>query len=204
MQEQARDRIKEILTNYREIAKPLMADISRRHRKGNLTVNIYNEVRALNDHIARCFKEDTSDERIAVELNKAEGHIRRLLYDCFKQLNVYLHDRVERIERICYSSRWLYEDGGAFWEKYLQLKKKSIENVEKAKDMESVDSDEALAFYESGYKAYRELEELFKRNKRLLWISSLSKVGVFLTKAFLWLMITATVAIVAAIIVKHM
>ena len=86
------ERIADILKNYRDTVKPLLADIQTRRSDDKLPDNFLNEIRALNDHIARCYRNDIADKKnfIDSELAKAKGHLRRLIYDCFKQLNIYI------------------------------------------------------------------------------------------------------------------
>ena len=70
----------------------LIAEIEVRYEK--FPSPIFNEIRAFNDHIARCHREDISDLEIEDELKKAKGHIERIILDCYKFLNVELHRKV--------------------------------------------------------------------------------------------------------------
>lgn len=92
MKQEHRHKIDKLLLDYGGNAKPLISEISKRHKDGIVPENLLNEIRALNDHIARCYRERVDDLYIDGELRKAEGHLRRLLYDCFKQLNIYISD----------------------------------------------------------------------------------------------------------------
>lgn len=192
--------IDELLRNYGRSAKPLINEISKRHKDGKVPDNLHNEIRAFNDHIARCYRDGVPDCYIYGELGKAEGHLRRLLYDCFKQLNIYISDNIKRKERWNYSNRWLYRNGGKFWTQYIEWKKNAQNNVIEAKKQESIDSDAALKLFESGYRNYRSIEELFKENRKFLTYSFF--FGIF-SRAFhgiRWFIVTVILSVAAVLI----
>lgn len=202
MKQEQLQKIDKLLMDYGKSAKPLINEISKRHKDGKIPDNLLNEIRAMNDHIARCYRNEADDSYIDGELRKAEGHLRRLLYDCFKQLNIYISDNLKRRERWTYSNRWLYRDGGNFWRQYTEWKQRAQDDVIEAKKQESINSDLALKYFESSYQNYRNIEELFKTNRRFLLFSSM--FGIF-TKAFQgvwWLAITVLLSVVAVLIEK--
>lgn len=99
-----------------------------------------------------------------------------------------------------FSNRWLYRDGGNFWHQYTKWKQQAQDDVIEAKKQESIDSDEALRYFESGYQNYRNIEELFKANRRFLFFSALFSI---LNKAFSglwWLIVTIAISIIAVLI----
>lgn len=200
MKQEYLQKIDELLLTYGKSAKPLINEIAQRHRDSKVPDNLLNEIRAMNDHIARCYRDGADDNYIDRELGKAEGHLRRLLYDCFKQLNIYISDNLGRREKMSFSNRWLYRDGGNFWHQYTKWKQQAQDDVIEAKKQESIDSDEALRYFESGYQNYRNIEELFKANRRFLFFSALFS---FLNKAFSglwWLIVTIAISIIAVLI----
>jgi len=74
---------------YNDVIKPLIAEIEIRYEK--FPTPVFNEIRAFNDHVARCHRENISNLDIENELRKAKGHIERIILDCYKFLNVALH-----------------------------------------------------------------------------------------------------------------
>lgn len=199
MRQDQLQRIDKLLLDYGKSAKPLINEIAQRHCDSKVPENLLNEIRALNDHIARCYRDSADDNYIDSELGKAEGHLRRLLYDCFKQLNIYISDNLKRRERRSYSNRWLYHDGGKFWRQYTEWKQQAQSNVIEAKKQESIDSDAALKHFEYGYQNYRNIEELFKANRRFLCFSSFFG---FFSKAFQgiwWVVVTIIISVVAVL-----
>lgn len=194
------ERIADILNNYRDTVKPLLADIQARRSDDKLPDNFLNEIRALNDHIARCYRNDASDKFIDSELTKAEGHLRRLIYDCFKQLNIYISDTLEYKERKYYSEMWLTHKNGAFWISYSKYRKYAQQFVIDAKKSESTDSDRAMALYEKAFQSYRRAEELLLDNKTMLKLSFVNKHLLKADHLGWWFFITVILSVISAII----
>ena len=193
------ERFSDILKSYRDTVKPLLADIQARRSDNKLPDNFLNEIRALNDHIARCYRKGDKSF-ICSELTKAEGHLRRLIYDCFKQLNIYISDTLEYKEKRYYSEMWLTHQKGVFWSSYSKHRKYAQQFVIEAKKSESIDPNKAMKCYEKAFNNYREAEELLLKNKTLLMLSfvikHLSKAGHFSW----WFFITVTLSVISAVI----
>ena len=194
------ERISEIWEGYRDTVKPLLEDIKVRRGNYNLPNNFLNEIRALNDHIARCYRKDIKKDDINSELTKAEGHLRRLVYDCFKQLNIYISDELIRKEKLFYSDLWLFHDKGKFWEHYSDYRKSAQNNVIEAKKNESIDSDIAMSFYEQAFINYRNAEELLINNKKMLYKSFFVKWSLKIRSFASWLIITVILSFIGALI----
>lgn len=126
----------DILLYYCENIRPLLLELKLRRGDDHL-LGINNEIRALNDHIARCYSENITSQQRMEQLSKAEGHVRRLILDCFKQLYMDLFSKIESIEKKYYSNLWLYwGEIGEFWEQYTSFRSKAQENVLLAKKKE--------------------------------------------------------------------
>lgn len=193
-------RIKAIFSTYCNTVKPLLADIQYRKGGDKLPDNFLNEIRALNDHIARCYRERISDHEIDAELTKAEGHLRRLIYDCFKQLNIYIFYTLYRKEQRFYSDLWLTHDNGKFWKEYSKSRKYAQKNVITAKKNESAEPDKAMQFYEKAFQEYRRAEDLLLTNKGLMWRSRLYKYWTKAGHFSSWFLITFVISLLAALI----
>lgn len=154
-------RISEILEEYRNVAKPLMEDIYQ--RLGFYPVNCLNEIRALNDHIARCYREGIDNTQIGIELDKASGHVQRLVYDCLKQLNITLFEEIERVEKYTYSYRWLYIAEGTYWRDFVQHKRLAVHAAIEAKRQESFNPQVAVNKYQEAYNHYIQVENLIEK-----------------------------------------
>lgn len=193
-------RIKDIFSTYCDTVKPLLADIQYRKGGNKLPDNFLNEIRALNDHIARCYREGILSNEIDAELTKAEGHLRRLIYDCFKQLNIYICDTLNRKEQRYYSELWLTHNGGKFWKEYSKSRKYAQTNVIVAKKNESSEPIKAMEFYEKAFHGYRRAEDLLLTNRGLMWRSMLYKYSTKAGHFSSWFFITLVISLVAALI----
>ena len=78
-------RITALYQDYNTVIKPLIAEVEARTEQFPLP--LFNEIRALHDHIARCYSDNISSEQIASEINKAEHHVVRIMLACYKCLN---------------------------------------------------------------------------------------------------------------------
>lgn len=199
-------RLEALISYYREQTKPLMDDINVR-LGGKFPDNCLNEIRAMLDHVSRCYRAETlgikSEEKEKIcdeELSKAEGHLRRLMFDCFKQLNIFLFDAIHQKEKQTYSSRWLYIDGGQFWSIYTTNLQIAMESVVEAKKNESYNPDKAIQCYEKAYNAYCAVEQmLIKHRKSLIW-SRCIKYFEIVNRWLIWIGVTVLLSIISALI----
>lgn len=185
---------RDLIMSYLEI-KPILFDLY--VRNGNRYIDaVLNEMRALNDHIARCYTDGMSVEGIQRELSKAEGHLKRLIYDCFKQLNILFFDYINSYESDYFGKHWLRINDGTFWYDYISLRYDVVKNVEEAKLFESFDADKAFGSYQNAYvlqgKVYDLLEkhdgELRLSRPRVFWMKMNSLKG--------WILSTLVLAVI--------
>lgn len=167
--------------------------------------NVMNEVRAMLDHIARCYYYDSKDYKdkdikISNELSKADGHLKRLLYDCFKQLNLTLFESIKSYRKKYYSSYWLKINKGKFWQNYTEYLQKALECDIEAKKNESYDSETALNKYNEAYDNYYKTEQLLLKYKKSLYISCAIKLGRYVFRPLSWLLITIVIKYIATLI----
>jgi SMC interacting uncharacterized protein involved in chromosome segregation len=158
---------------YNEIIKPLIAEIEVRFER--FPSPIYNEIKAYNDHIARCYDNIENNEYINEQIGKAKGHIERIVLDCYKYLNVDLHKRVikdfdGRIKNIDVTSI----NNGEFYIEYKKQRQYIVENLKKAKLLEvKPEKEEAISLYEQVHNKYTELELLVTQNDtNICWAKS--------------------------------
>ena len=150
----------EVLYNtYNYTLKPLLATVEARFEKFPLPV--INEIRAFNDHIAQCYREDVDDEYRKNQLHRAEAHINRILFDCFKYLNVSLHDSIKLLQREARNVDLTVIDNGLFYQNYRRLYNSARSTVRLAKKEESFNRDVSYGLYEEAFNRYNELEELW-------------------------------------------
>lgn len=151
-------RIIALYQEYNTVIKPLIAEVEARTEQFPLP--LFNEIRALHDHISRCYSDNVSSEQIDSEIHKAERHVVRIMLDCYKCLNLSLHDEVLLFEKQTKHIDLTVLQDGTFYPRYKTLRMKAIQTVRKAKSLESQDTNAALDAYQQSYNVYSELETM--------------------------------------------
>lgn len=190
----------DILLYYCENIRPLLLEL-RLRRGDNHILGINNEIRALNDHIARCYSENLSSQQRMEQLSKAEGHVRRLILDCFKQLNMDLFSKIESVEKKYFSNLWLYwGENGEFWKQYTSLRLEAQNKVFQAKKEEAFNPDSALTNYECAFQCYRKMEDMLMGKKYRLYWSRIFRLGAYISKWSRFILITFLLSLIASVI----
>jgi len=155
--------------SYIEVIKPLIAEIEVRYEK--FPTPIFNEIRAFNDHVARCHREGISDSDIEDELRKAKGHIERIILDCYKFLDVALHRNViERFDKRTKGIDLGAISNGTFFRFYSESKKYINTHLKEAKLLEIQDKEKSVEKYELAYNKFSELETfLIDNEQHICW-----------------------------------
>lgn len=147
---------------YNEVLKPLLATVEAVYECH--PPEILNEIRAFNDHIARCYRLETSEEEIKSNLDKAKNHLKRAMYDCFKHLNVYYFDKVKGFDRTFRDVDLTVVNNGNFYSKYIIYKKEAVKTVREAKVLETFDFEQSFDKYQEAYEAYAKLMNYIEEN----------------------------------------
>lgn len=153
-------RIIALYKEYNMVIKPLIAELEARTEQFPLP--LFNEIRVLHDHIARCYSERISSNQVDSEIHKAERHVTRIMLDCYKCLNLSLHDEVLLFERQTKNVDLTVLQNGTFYPKYKTLRTKATKMVRKAKSLESLDTQSALDTYQNSYNLYCDLENVIE------------------------------------------
>lgn len=191
--------IQAISQSYLLNFKPLLQVLKVR-MKGKYPQNCLNEIRAINDHIARCYRNGMSEEDITKEIGKAEGHLQRLAYDCYKQLTLYQTADIKHTIKWFYSSRWPRIGKGELWKTYMENYKLARKSEKEAKRNESISPDDALNLYDESYNNYQAILEVFKKYKLQIYVSAVIRIFERITKGVYWLIVTFILSIIAAIL----
>lgn len=178
-------RIENLYTTYNNTIKLLIADIEAKYEK--FPIELFNEIRALHDHIARCYIPDLKPETIKNEIAKAEGHIWRIILDCYKYLNIHLSDYVKNFEKRTKRVDLFVVDNGQFYVTYKKLHNEAISSVREAKKIEGIDKTKSLKRYEDAYNQYTELyDHINSKMSDINWAKRKYCVK-FGWKALLWI-----------------
>ena len=157
-------KLSELYACYNEIIKPLIADIESKYQE--FPDSIFNEIRAFNDHVARCYIKGVSDDRIIKEIERAESHIVRITLDCYKYLAVWLYDYFENFKADFDIS---LIDNGEFAPHFYDIQAKGMRTIRNAKENESYNKEVAYNKYQEAYNIYSglyvKIEEYFPKIK---------------------------------------
>lgn len=145
-----------LYNDYRNSIKPLIAEIEANYEQ--FPQPIFNEIRAFNDHISRCYIDGISECEIDRQLDKAHSHISRMLLDCYKYLNVYYNSRVELFEKQTKHIDITTIGNGEFYINFRNKKRSTIKAVKEAKKQEySNDGTTNYVLFQESYNKYVDL-----------------------------------------------
>ena len=196
--EEVRQRYQELMDAYVS-AKPLLNDVYMRN--GNeQTDAILNEIRAINDHVARFYDKNRNEDERNEELIKAEGHLKRMVYDAYKQLNIFFYDYTNNFEKANFGVHWLYLNKGNFWLEYIQKRNSITGFVKKAKEKESISTEEAFKHFEKAYVEQRYVYKLIEDNWPKLVLTKKAKMLNWLNSQKGWATSTVILAVIPAMI----
>lgn len=206
MKRQQLDIIESVLLDYGSDVKKLLEAVKTRNH-GVYPVNCLNEIRAMNDHIARCYRlfedaqsADIDDISFQKEIYKAKGHLQRLKYDCYKQWFVYVVEDIRYTRHKFYSSYWQRIGNGELWRVYSENWKDGQKYEMEAKINESIDASKAEEYYKHAFVAYNKITNVFSKYSREIkisqWISFFEKIR----SVAVWLIITICIAVITEVI----
>lgn len=190
------ERLTPLYSKYNNVIKPLIAEIEVRFE--SFPTSIFNEIRAFNDHVSRCYLKPNDEEWINNQIHKAEGHIERIILDCYKFLNVSLYDSViKKFDKEYKGVDLSSINNGDFLIQHKKITREIIVRLKEAKSKEvSEDKSESIAIYEEVHNKYTELEDLIEKNCRnLFWAK-----GKFYTNRILKIILWFISAIVSGIV----
>lgn len=190
------ERLTPLYDKYNNVIKPLIAEIEVRFE--SFPTSIFNEIRAFNDHVSRCYLKPDDEKWINSQIHKAEGHIERMILDCYKFLNVSLYDSViKKFDKEYKGVDLSNINNGDFLIQHKKITREIVVGLKKAKSKEVMeDKSESIAIYEEVHNKYTELEDLIELNCRnLFWAK-----GKFYTNRILRIILWFISAIVSGIV----
>ncbi len=193
----ASKRIAEAYIQYCDVIKPLIARIEAQSEK--IPLPLFNEIRAFNDHIARCYYQNPSDHYIEEQIDKAHRHIVRMTLDCFKCLIVIMFQQIEQFEKRTKNIDLTVIDNGVFYPVYSRQKVEAAQAVNNAKLAEASNIDLALTEFERACNIYTEIvNSIEKINESVKWAKVRFSTKRILT-AIAWILSVIISAIVSAL-----
>lgn len=197
MTNDASRRIADSYIQYCDVIKPLIARIEALSEK--IPLPLFNEIRAFNDHIARCYYNNPSDEYIDEQIDKASRHIVRMTLDCFKCLIVIMFQKIENFDKRTRNIDLTVIDNGLFYPEYSRLKVEAATAVNNAKMQESINIEDSLTEFERACNIYSEIVNSIDRiNESVRWAKVRFSSKKILT-ALAWIASIVVSAIISAL-----
>lgn len=132
-------------------------------------VPFLNEIRAAQDHLARCvgYPLDNEDWETYVsgQLKKAKGHYDRCLLDCYKYIWYRYGSHLSRVHLVPKIFGKLQDiDNGEFYKEYKRLRKAAKDCNRKARKTETRDKEEAKNLFRDAIGYLKQMDDLFESN----------------------------------------
>jgi len=121
------EEVEKLYLEFSKTVKPLIATVEAEREE--FPIGILNEVRAFNDHIARCFAEKNDKDYVNQQLDKARNHITRICLDCYKILIFTYKDRIDHFNKINKKVDLGMVSDGIFFQSLTRLSRDSIGKV---------------------------------------------------------------------------
>lgn len=189
--------IENFYCQYCGVIKPLIARIEAQSER--IPLPLFNEIRAFNDHIARCYFNNPSEQYISEQIEKASRHIARITLDCFKCLIVILYQQVELFEHQTRNVDLTVIDNGTFFPEYSRLKVEAASFVKSAKIKENFDFASSLEEYEKACAVYSDIVDKIENvSEKTKWARVRFTSRKIITVAA-WVMSIVISAIISAI-----
>lgn len=150
---------------YNDVIKPLIAAYEAREQ--HFPTPVFNEIRAFNDHISRCYLVDSTPDFITKQLNRAGRHISRIILDLYKYLIISFDKSIKRFEKRTRNVDLSIINDGQFYVNFSGLRNNAINAIREAKRLEaSTSNGEEIIFaqFETGFNYYQETVELIDSN----------------------------------------
>lgn len=153
---------KEVYSFYNDRLRWVIIFIESRYKK--FPVPILNEIRAVQDHVARCFEDENSDneEFIAEQFRAVKGHYLRCLLDGYKYI---WYQYSPEVKKKYFWAKILGDlhsiDNGDFVNNMSRLRKEAKHLNFEARRIESKDKNASLDLYEKSIGKVVELEDLY-------------------------------------------
>lgn len=156
MNELNQSKLQELYDTYHNVLKPLLIEVESRYQYHPLP--LFNEIRSFTDHVARCYRNEVAEDVIRIELSKAEGHLNRIIFDCFKFLNVYFEDEIKAFEKQTKNINLAVVKDGDFYINYKKMRKEVVITVRDAKKLETFNREASFLKFEESYNKFVELK----------------------------------------------
>jgi len=150
---------------YNDRIRWVIVFIELRYKK--FPVPLLNEIRAAQDHVARCFEQDNASngDYVGKQLSMARGHYMRCLLDGYKY--IWYHFGAD-IKKKYFLARLLGKlsdiNNGEFSKEMQMLFRQAKKDNERARLLETKDKEASIDLYEKSIGALVKLDDLYEDN----------------------------------------
>lgn len=148
-----------LYSQYTDSLKPLLAFVETKLLE--FPGPILNELRAVNDHVSRCFSTLSATECTA-EIGKAKGHLTRAMLDCYKLLLVSYEGDIKMFYEQYKDISLAVVNDGRFFPELKEKHKTAQAKSWEAKILESKSFPEKEKAYEAYQEAVLAFEDVMK------------------------------------------
>ena len=156
-------RIKEIHHQYKNVISPFIMQLE--VLDGLYPIEILNEIRAVFGHLSKCYLSEGPDA-IERNLDKADGHIKRAILDCYKYLCLAYNDKYKEFDNNYRNVDLSEIDNGEFLPVLCKKRIEAINKLTDAKKNELQTSDVEVLYngFEEAYNAYADVYNLINNS----------------------------------------
>lgn len=151
-------------------------------------VPVLNELRAAQDHIARCYDDNITDNEINEQLRSAKSHLTRCLLDCYK-FTWYEYGYI--VTKKYFFAKLLGNlsdiNNGEFARQLAEKRKATFKCHIDARMSESTDKAKALDKYEQSIRILAEIDDMYEENVTAISWSIRKGVAIKLFLALGWI-----------------
>ena len=152
------ERLRNIYKKYIDVICPYVMQYEL--LSNTFPIEIFNEIRAVFSHLSKYYL--SGDVSIkGKNLQKAEGHIKRSILDCYKYICMAYEDRYAGFERMYKRVDLSLVDNGEFLPTLLETRRNAVALMKRARKSdfligsdEEIKQNEAYEKYEEAFKAY--------------------------------------------------
>ena len=161
------DYTSQIYAVYNETIKPLMAAVEANEQK--FTIAFLNEIRDILDHISCCYLGGAEVDIIKGHIVSANGHVYRVISDCYKLLIIHCDDEITAFER---KTRFVDLDAienGAFSASYYEKRREArecLKSAKRAEHLNHISDEEKAGKFAEAFNSYEDIERCIEGKRR--------------------------------------
>ena len=168
-----RKSIEACFREYTDVLKPALAMTESLSQE--FPGPVLNEIRAVFDHISRCYAPELTENECLEEMKKGRGHLLRAILDCYKALLITYEDGVKKFGEQYKNVDLTLVGDGDFLPELNRLHQEAKNLAIQAREEESSafpNKEDAFNHYQKAIVAYSRIPEYIKGHSKGLALAS--------------------------------